>query len=172
MDDSDQMVTDDPTTQDYTESSVYDYSEWSAHDYSDQSGSGISMQYPPSSNVSSEVNSAVASDSDLPQPSHKASKPVHQTGLLNFFSTIPADKAQAMWREKKRKNREKDDEERAEIMQQEKEWKTEKLQIQRENNKLSQRKRRKRIHEEEIRSGVRDKDGKRVQVRYFIIIKK
>ena len=172
MDDSDQMVTDDPITQDYTESSVYDYSEWSAHDYSEQSGSGISIQHPPSSNVSSEVNSAVASDSDLPQPSYKASKPVHQTGLLNFFSTIPTDKAQAMWREKKRKNREKDEEEHAEIMQQEKEWKAEKLQIRRENNKLSQRKRRKRIHREEIRSGVRDKDGKRVQVRYSTIRKK
>ena len=47
-------------------------------------------------------------DSGLPPPPSlslfKSSKPVHQTGLQNFFSVIPADEAHAVWKEKKRKN--------------------------------------------------------------------
>ena len=49
-------------------------------------------------------------------------------------------------------------------MHQEEEWKQEKLLDMRGRNRLSQQKRRKKIQEQEIEAGIRDEDGKKVQV--------
>lgn len=184
-DDLDPMVTDDLITHDHSDSSIYyqsefsvydlaDQSELSAHDYTDHSGSGISAYLPPSSGAPSEVSSDVASESDLPPPqlpaaSKSSSKPKQQTGLQDFFPTMPADEVHAAWSERKRKNREKDEENRAEVEYKEGKWKERKLTIQRERNLISQRKHRKKVREGEIRSGIRDKDGKKVQVNHMII---
>ena len=120
----DPMDTDDPTAPDHTDSFIYEYSEQSSYDDNEKSGSGVSVDIPPSSGRSSQVDSGLTSDSDLPPPPSlslfKSSKPVHQTGLRSFFSVIPADEAHAVWKEKKRKNRDRDEEEHAEVMCQEK----------------------------------------------------
>ena len=169
---SDLMITDDPTTYDCSDSSIYEYSGLSVCDDDNQSGSGLSTHLPPSSGISSGFSSGITSDSDPPPPPQpKPSKQVHQTGLHSFFSVIPADEAHAMWREKKRKNRDRDEEERTRIMHQEQEWKQEKLQVRQDNNRISQQKRRKRIMGQEIQAGIRDQDGKKVQVRQISIIK-
>lgn len=167
-DDLDPMATDDPAAYDYSDSSIHDNSELSAHDYTDQSVSGISAHFPPSSGMPSEVSSAVTSDSDLPPlPSpapFKSSKPAKQTGLLNFFPTVSAGEVHAAWGKRKRENQERDEKERAEVMRQEEEWKQEKLSDVRERNRLSQQKRRKRIHGQEMKTGIRNEDGKKSQV--------
>jgi len=49
-------------------------------------------------------------------------------------------------------------------MQEEKEWREEKLADVRERNLLSQQKRRRRIKDQEIQAGIRDKDGKKLPV--------
>lgn len=151
-DDSDLMITDDPMIYPHSDSSAHDpadqselstydladQSDLSVYDYADQSGSGISTHPPPSSGIPSEVSSAVNSDSELPPLSLKSSKPMQQTGLLNFFSPIPADQAHAAWSEKKRKYRERDDEQRNKIMLQEEKWKEEKRLDIHERNLISQ----------------------------------
>lgn len=166
--DLDPIIIDDPATYDYTNSSAYDYSELSAYNHADQSGSDISGQLPLSSGVPSEVSSAVTSDSDLPPPPpslpSKSLKPVQQTGLLNFFSVVPGHEAHATWGKNKRKNRERDEEERAEIRRDEEKRKQEKVLVRRKNNNLAQQKHRKRIHDQEIKNGIRDEDGKKFQV--------
>ena len=129
------MVVDDPSTYDYTDSSIHDHSEPSACDYTDQSGSGVGTHLPPSSGMPSEVSSAVASDSDLlPLPPSKSLKPIKQLGLSNFFTPISAGEAHAAWGKRKRGAQERDEEERAENMHQEEEWKKEKLSDIRERN--------------------------------------
>jgi len=134
------------------------------YDHSNHSYSDIATHPPPTSNAPTEVSSPVVSDSDLPPPQTQPSKPIQQTGLLNFFPIIPADEAYATWRKRKRDNLERDEEERAEIMQEEKEWREEKLVDVRERNLLSQQKHRRRIKDQEIQAGIRDKDGKKLPV--------
>ena len=112
----------------------------------------------------SEVSSAVTSDSDLPPPPSKSSKPVRQTGLLNFFSVIPGDEAHAAWGKRKRDNQEADEEKRAKVKHQEEEWKQENLQDMRKRNRLSQQKHRKKIQMQEIEAGIRDESGKKLEV--------
>jgi hypothetical protein len=68
-----------------------------------------------------------------------------------------------------KKNKDRDEEEHAETMRQEKEWKQEKLQVRQAQNRLSQQKRRKRIKNQEIQAGVQDEDGKKIQVRQIPI---
>ena len=75
--DLDIMSTDNPTTHDCSDSSIYEYSELSAHD---DSGSGFSMHLPPSSGVSSGVSSVITSDSDLPT-----------TLTIQIFKTSPSN---------------------------------------------------------------------------------
>lgn len=169
--DLDPMITDD-----CSDSSIFVYSEISTCYNTEYSGSGISLDYPPSSGVSSGVSSGATSDSDLPPPpsssSSKPSKPVPQIGLHNFFSTtLPAGKAHAAWSEKKRKNRDRDEEELAETKNRETEWKQHKLQVSHEKNRLSQQKHQKRVQDEEIKAGIRNEDGKKVQVRQIFMLK-
>jgi hypothetical protein len=164
------MIIDGTITSDCTDSSIYGCSEPSAYEDTDQYGSGISVDLLQSSGISSGVSSGATSESDLPPPPPPPSqlipsKPVHQTGLHNFFSAVPADELHAIWREKKRKNRDRDEEERIEGAHQEEEWKQEKLQVRREHNCLSQQKHRKRIKVQEIQAGMRDEDGSKIQVR-------
>ena len=64
--DLDLFITDDLPTQGHINPTVHDHSDSSIYNYSDPSGSGTSAQLPLSSNVQSEVSSAVASDLDLP----------------------------------------------------------------------------------------------------------
>ena len=168
----DSMITDNLSTHDFSDnSSIYDYSEPSTYYNTEHPGPGISLDLPPSSGVSSGVSSGITSDSDLPPPPSKPSKPVHQTGLLNFFSAIPADKAHATWSEKKRKNRDRDEEVAADTKCREKKQKEHKLQVSREKNRLSQQKHRMRIQDEEINAGIRDEDGKKIQVRWNLYVK-
>lgn len=175
-DDLDPISTDDPSIHNHTEDSTHDYISLSAQSHTDHSDSDISGYLPPPSGISSEVSSAVTSDSELSPlpplpPPLKSSKPVRQTGLLNFFPVIPGDEAHSAWGKRKRDNREKDEEERAQVMQQEEEWKQEKLLEIRGHNRISQQKRRKRIQNQEIDAGIRDKDGKKLKVSQIFIIK-
>jgi hypothetical protein len=166
--DVDPIITNNPTFHDITDSQTYDYSEPSAFNCTEQSGSGISAHPPPSSGGPSEVNSAVTSDSDLPPPPplplFKPSKSIKQTGLSSFFSTIPAEQANAAWGKRKRENREMEDEKRAKVKRREEEWKEEKLLEKREGNRLSQQKRRDKIKQQEVKAGIRGDDGKKLQV--------
>jgi len=162
--DLDPITTDDHSAYEYTDSSIYGHTSLSVQDYTNYSGSDVSAHLPPSSGVPSEVSSAVTSDSDLPPPPHKPAKPVRQTGLLNFYSVIPGGEAHAAWGKRKRDNQEKDEKERAEITLQEGRWKQKKLLDTREHNRLSQQKHRKKIWEQEVKTGVRDEDGKKLQV--------
>ncbi|KAF9791280.1 hypothetical protein BJ322DRAFT_1017812 [Thelephora terrestris] len=119
------------------------------------------------------VSSGVTSDSDLPPlptPS-KPPQPVNQAGLFNFFSAKPAEEVHAGWSEKKRKNRDRNEERGVTAICQEEEWKNEKLQVSRDNNRLSQQKRQKRMQHEEIKAGIRAKDGKGVEGRQIIMLK-
>ena len=122
------------------------------------------MHLPPSSGVSSEVGSAVTSYSDLPPPPPKSSKPVQQTGLLNFFSAIPGAKAHAAWGKRKRDNQERDEEDRTKVMHQQEKWKQEKLLDIHNNNCLSQQKHHRKIQKQEVEAGIRDESGKKLQV--------
>jgi hypothetical protein len=159
------MVTDDPTTYDYTDSSIYDNSELSGCEYTDQSGPGISSHLPPSSGVASEVSSAVTSDSDLPPvPPFKSSKPTQKSSLLNYFAPTSAAEAHAVWGKRKRENQDRDEEKHAEVRRKEEKWKQKKASDMRERNRLSQQKCREKILGQEINVGIRDKDGKKIQV--------
>jgi hypothetical protein len=135
------------------------------YNHSNYSNSDITTHLPPSSNAPTEVSSAVASDSELLlPPKTQSSKPTKKPGLLNFFPVIPADEAHAAWGKRKRANFERDEEERAEIMRKEEKQKEEKLADLRERNLVSQRKRRRKVKDQEVRVGVRDKDGKKLPV--------
>jgi len=73
--DLDPIATDDPSTYEYTDSSIYGYTSLFVNDYTDYSGSDVSAHLPPSSGVPSEVSLAISSDSDLLPPSpHKPVK--------------------------------------------------------------------------------------------------
>ena len=93
---------------------------------SDYIGSAMGPSLSPSSEMPTELSSAVVSDSDPPPlPSSKSLKP----GLLNFFPTVPSDQAHATWSKRKRENQERDEEEHAETAHQEEEWRKERRQV-------------------------------------------
>ena len=112
-------------------------------DHPGYSGSDTSAHLPPSSNIPTEVSSAVTSDSDLPPLPNK------QTGLLNFFSVVPGDEAYTVWAKRKRDNRGKDEEERAKVMHQEEELRESKHQKLRDRKRLNQQEHRKRVRNQE-----------------------
>jgi biopolymer transport protein ExbD len=175
-DNLDLITTDDPSAYEYTDSPIHDHTSLSVYGHTDYSGSDRSIHLPPSSGVPSEVSSAVTSDSDLPpppppSPPPKSSKPVQQTGLLNFFSAVPRDEVHAAWGKRKRDNWERDEEARIEVTRKQEKWKQEKLSDIREGNRLSQQKRRKKIQKQEIKAGMRDEDGKKVQVSHNFHLK-
>ena len=110
-DDLDMITTEDPSVPDHTDSSsTHNHINLPVHNHFDYSGSDISAHLPPSSNLPTQVNSAVTSDSGLPPP------PVKQSNLLNFFSVVPTDEAYTTWAKRKRDNQERDKEEYAEVM--------------------------------------------------------
>jgi hypothetical protein len=160
------MIIDEPPAHDHSDSSIQHH-ELSAHEYTEQSGSSGQLHPPPSSGVSSEV---ITSESDLPPlPPLKSLKPVKEAGLFKFFAPMPGGEAHATWSDKKRKYRERDEEERTRILYQEEEQKQEKLEVRRGKNQLSQQKRHKKLQNQEIGAGVRDQDGKKIQVREIFI---
>lgn len=142
---------------------VDDLSTYSGSDYT---GSGLGVSLPPSSEMPTELSSAVVSDSDPPLPSSsKSLKPVQQSGLLNFFPIIPADEAHTAWSKRKRDNQDRDEEERAEVTRQQEGWKEKKLQTNRERNRLAQQKHRKKVKEQ------KGADGEKVPVSVIFILR-
>jgi hypothetical protein len=172
----DLITTDDPFAYEYTDSPIYDHTSLSIYGHTDYSGSDRSIHLPPSSGVPSEVNSAVTSDSDLPPspppPSlPKSSKPIQQTGLLNFFSAIPRDEVHAAWGKQKRDNQKGDRGAHIEVAHKQAKWKQEKLSDIHEGNHLSQQKHCKKIQKQEIKAGIQDEDGKKHQVSHTFHLK-
>lgn len=163
--DLDIIITDDPV-HDYA-SSIHNHTSPSAY----HSGSDISAHLPPSSHVSTGASSAVSSDLDVLPPSSDFLKPVQQTGLLNFFSIVPADEVHAAWGKRKRDNRERDEKEHAETMRQEEEWREEKRQKLRERNRLSQQKHRSKAKSQNQTAGIQDKSGRRSMVSEIFTLK-
>ena len=158
----------DPSGYDHTDPSGYDYTSPSGYDHTEYSGSDLATHPPPSSNAPSDVPSAVTSDSDLPQPG--SSKQAQQSGLLNFFSVVPAEDSYSMWRKRKRDNLERDEEERAETMRREEKWKEEKAEKLRSRKRLNQQTHRKKEKAKEIQAGIRNKDGKKLPVSHIFTL--
>ena len=154
--DLDMIITEDPSTPDHTNSPVYNHS--------DYSGSDIPPHLPLSSNMPTEVSSAIASDSDLPPP------PV-QTNLLKFFSAVPADEAYSTWAKRKRDIQERDKEEHVEVVRQQEEWREKKCQKLRDRNRLSQQKHRKKIKNQEQKAGIQNEGQKQLPVSKMFISK-
>lgn len=67
-------------------------------------------------------------------------------------------------------NLERDEKERAETMRQEEQWKEEKAAKRRKHNTLAQQKHRKKKKAEEIKAGVRNKDGKKLPVSHTSVL--
>ena len=156
------ITTEDPSVPDHTNSSsTHNHINLPVHNHSDYSGSDISAHLPPSSNLPTQVNSAVTSDSGLPPP------PVKQSNLLNFFSVVPTDKAYTTWAKKKRDNQERDEEERAEVIHQQEEWREKKCQKLHDHNHISQQKHHKKIKGQ----GIQDEDQKQLSVSKISISK-
>jgi hypothetical protein len=141
----DLIVTDNPTTCDYTDSSTHNNSELSGCEYTDQSGPGISSHLPP-------------------VPPFKSSKPIQKSSLLNFFALTSAAEVHAIWEKRKRENQDRDKEKHAEVRHKEEKWKQKKASDMHECNRLSQQKYHEKIHGQEINAGIWDKDGKKIQV--------
>ena len=100
----------------------------------------------PSSAVASGPSSAMVSYSEPPPPSSiKATK---QTGLLNFFSTIPPEQHYASWRKRKRDNKERDQEEYARRKRKDEAEQNLKKARRREQNRNAQTKRRENLRGE------------------------
>jgi hypothetical protein len=129
------------------------------------------MSYPPSSVITSEMSSAAASESDLPSPAIsdsdlplqskvKESKPRVQTGIQNFFRVL--SEAEIKAQQAKRKRADSDDE--ALLAERVRKKKERKAADKRERNRLSQQKCREKLKKVEIKKGIRDSDGKLVQV--------
>ena len=74
--DLDPFVIDGPSIHDHNNSFIHEYTDPSIYGHADYSGSDISTYLPPSSNVQTEVSSAVTSDSDLPPLLAESSKSV------------------------------------------------------------------------------------------------
>jgi len=164
-DNLDMIITEDPSVPDHTDSSTHDHINLPVYNHSDYSGSDISAHLPPSSNLQTEVNSAVTSDSDLPPP------PVKQSNLLNFFSVVPTDEAYTTWAKRKRDNQERDEEKRAEVMHQQEEWREKKCQKLRDRNRVSQQKHRKKIKNQGQEASIQGEGQKQLSVSKIFISK-
>ena len=134
-------------------------------DHSGYSGSDTSAHLPPSSNIPTEVSSAVASDSDLPP------LPTKQTGLLNFFSVVPGAEAYTVWAKRKRENQGKDEEEHAKVMRQEEEWRESKRQKLRDRKRLNQQNHRKKVMDQERKASMKDEGQEQPPVSKIFISK-
>jgi hypothetical protein len=162
-DGQDTFITDNSPTHGSTNSSIHD-SDPPAYSYTDYSDSDISPHLPPSTNAPTEASSAAASDSDLPHPPLQPPKPPQQTGLLNFFSTVPADEVHAAWGKRKRDNRERDEEKCAKILCQEEEWRDEKHQKQHDENPVAQQKHHTKVKSQVQKPGVHGENGMNLPV--------
>ena len=112
------------------------------------------MDQPSLSAFPSEADSAPASESDLlPLSSVKVTK---QTGLLDFFSKMPVEEAQAKWQKRKQDNEERDREEYEERKRKDEVKRLHKQAHRREQNRLSQQKRRVRIKKDQAKVPLQD----------------
>jgi hypothetical protein len=102
--------------------------------------------HPPSSAFPSEASSALPSDSELLLPS--STKAVKQTGLLDFFSKIPAEELHSRWRKRKRDNEERDKEEYTERKRKEDAEVVRKKACRREQNQTAQSRQREKLKKE------------------------
>jgi len=152
-------------------------------DYSASGDSDSDMLYAPSSGVPSETSSAgvsesdlpsaVASEADLPSKSHlltsmpkshlRSSIPKKQTGIYDFFWPLTEDEVEAS-RAKRKRTGSDEEADRAARREKEEEKREKKLAVRREGNRLAQQRYRKKRVEIDIKSGIRDSDGKRIPV--------
>jgi hypothetical protein len=103
---------------------------------------------------SAEPSSAAVSDSEFLQPTLlKATK---QTGLLNFFSKIPPEEAHERWQKRKWENEGRDRVEYAKRKQKDEAGKLRKQAQKREQNRVSQGRRRERLKKEKGKMGLQD----------------
>jgi hypothetical protein len=160
-DGQDTFITDNSPSHDSTDLSIHNHTDFSIYDSDppDYSDSDMSPHLPPSTNAPTEASSAAASDSDLPHSPLHPPKPPRQTGLLNFFSTVPADEVHAVWGKRKRDNRERDEEKCAKIVRQEEEWRAEKRQKRRDENRAAQQKHRTKVKSQVQKPGVHGENG-------------
>ena len=146
---------------------------FSHSNYSASGDSDSEMFYPPSSGGPSEASSAMVSESDLPSavaseadlPLQSNLHPVSkkQAGIRDFFRALTEDEVEAV--QTKRKRTDSDVEaDRAVRRQKEEQTKEKKLSRRREGNRLAQQKHRRKLAAIDIKTGVRDSDGKRIQV--------
>jgi hypothetical protein len=127
--------------------------------------------YPPSSAATSEFSSAAASESDLPsmvvseselpsQPKIKQPKSRVQTGIQDFFRVLSEAEIKAQQAKRKRAD---SGDEALQVEHRRKQKEREAAQ-KKERNRLSQQKRREKLKRIEIKKGIRDSNGKLVQV--------
>jgi hypothetical protein len=133
-----------------------------------ETNSVVEEDWPPSSTMPSETNSAAVSESDLLFPSSiKARK---QTGLLDFFSRMPAKEVHEKWGKRKRENEDRDREEHAKLKQKEEAEKIQKLEKRRANNRVSQARRRERLTREKDKNSLLGDQGPNSSVSLFIAL--
>jgi hypothetical protein len=122
------------------------------------------MSYPPSSVITSEMSSAAASESDLPSPAISDSDlPLQsrvQTGIQDFFRVLSEAEIKAQQAKRKRAD---SGDEALQVEHRRKQKEREAAQ-KKERNRLSQQKCREKLKKVEIKKGIRDSDGKLVQV--------
>ena len=107
---------------------------------------GSPVNQPPSS---AEPSSAAVSDSDLLQST--SIKITKQAGLLNFFQKIPAKEAHEKWQKRKQENEESNQAEYAKRKRKDEAEKLRKQVHRREQNRVSQGRRRERLRKEKDR---------------------
>ena len=137
--------------------------------HSASSNSDSDLINPPSSAISSEPSSAVASDLDLLfPPMAKSSGPKKQTGINQFFRTLAEDEVQAIQAKRKRVDSEEEEADRAKCRKKEEEQKQKKLISRRDRNRVSQQNHRDKLVKVDIHRGVRDNSGKLIKVSLFM----
>lgn len=106
----------------------------------------------------------MASEADLPAKLYlRPSPPKKQTGIYDFFRALTEDEAEAA--RAKRKRTDSDEEaDRAARRRKEEQKQEKKLAARREGNRLAQQKSRRKRVMIDIKTGVRDSDGKRIPV--------
>ena len=121
------------------------------------SGDNLALASEASSLSAAEANSALTSDSDLPPTSF--TKATKQTKLHGFFLKVPSEEHHLKWQKRKRDNEDKDREEHTKQKQKDEAHKLQKLSKKRENNSISQRKRRHRLKENKAALCEEDQDS-------------
>jgi len=94
-----------------------------------------------------------------------------QSNLLNFFCVVPTDEAYTIWAKRKRDNQEMDEEECAEVMHQQEEWREKKCQKLHDHNYVSQQKHCKKIKDQGQEASIQDEGQKQLSVSKIFISK-